>query len=94
MHIVLHPSHYDTQGRHYPSSLWYVRKGDTAPGWFIYGRASNVSAHVVTCVSRPTNVYVKHPNYNGKVCKGWKTRRAATEALAALLLSPDATPRP
>lgn len=73
---------------------FYVDKGASAegPGWFIYGRncekygrnAFGDGAYHMLCG------YVREGtarHYNGKVRIGWRTKRAAQQALAAHLVS-------
>lgn len=80
----------------YDGSLFgdfYVRRESAAgPGWLIYGR----NRHKYGVNADGTGHYVKlcgyvregkARNYNGKVRIGWRTKRAALEALAAHLAS-------
>lgn len=56
----------------------------TGPGWFIFGRNPEYGGKLVRLCGKPNRPRRRHVHYNGAVWHGWKTKRAALEALATI----------
>lgn len=61
------------------------------PGWYVFGRNSerygtnaNGEGNYIMLCARPDVPARRNPNYNGKVQRGWRTRREA-QTIAALM---------
>lgn len=74
-----------TDGRGRQFDQFYVAKSDAdGPGYYIFGRNPEYGGRLIMLCGRPDVAPRKHPHYNCKVRRGWKTRREAIAALAAI----------
>ena len=48
-----------------------------APGWFVFGRNPEYGDNLVMLRARPDVKARQHPHFNGKVRRGWHTKREA-----------------
>lgn len=71
----------DYRGRVY--DRFHARRSpDTGPGWYVYGRNVDYGDTLVMLCAWPDVPERKHKHYNGKVLRGWNTKREA-EAVAS-----------
>lgn len=60
---------------------FHVRKSPaTGPGYYIFARRPEYGGNYVRLVARPDVPSRKHPHYNCKVQRGWRTYREACRA--------------
>lgn len=60
------------------SGFYVSRDSHThGPGWYVFGRNPAYGGHYVMCCARPDVPMRRHPHYNGRVMRGWHTRRDA-----------------
>lgn len=74
----------DYQGRTFTTDIHIRKDPSTGPGWYIFGRCTDVSANVIKLIARPSVKSRKHPHYNIRVRRGWMTKRAAEFAAVAV----------
>ena len=76
----------DGKGREYRHGLFVAKAPAYGPGWYIYGRCLTdyLPDGIVTMVARPDVAPRKYPLWNGRVRRGWHTKREALAALATL----------
>ena len=64
---------------------FHARKDPSfGPGWFIFGRNAEYDGRLVRNCGRPDVKPRKHPHYNGRVYRGWATKRACQAAIASM----------
>ena len=74
----------DGKGREYRNNLFVDRSPAHGPGWYIFGRCLTdyLPAGITMLVARPDVAPRKYSLWNGRVRRGWRTKREAAAALA------------
>lgn len=83
----------DYRGRHY-RDFHARRSASDGPGWYVFGRnPHHYGGNLVMLVARPEVEARKHPHYNVRVRRGFRTMREARE-VAAILRAQHSDPCP
>ena len=82
----------DSRGREYRHGLFVDHAPAYGPGWYIYGRCLTDyrPVGIITVVARPDVAPRKYSLWNGRVRRGWRTKREALAALATVQVSAHA----
>lgn len=73
----------DYKGRAF-SGFYAARSPQDGPGWYVFGRNPGYGGSLVMLCARPAVAPRKHPHYNCKVRRGFRTRREASGLAQAL----------
>lgn len=73
------------RGLAWDSGFYIARHSVEGTGWYIHARRPEFGGNYVRLVARPNVGLRKHPHYNKRIRRGWRTQREAVAALELLI---------